>query len=124
MARTFADDLASDVANTFITDFAESIEWWPLGVEANKVTMLAVIEREGSPEPFESKHGEQLAYRAKLHIATTTEVNFRERHSATDRFKFDDKLYATERPGPSDVAKQIIHVIRHEPITTKQTRIR
>lgn len=124
MPRTFADDLASDVANTFISDFAESIEWWPLGVEANSVDVSVVIEREGSPEPFESNHGERLIYRAKLHIATTSAINFRERHSAADKFLIDSKLWSVERPGTSDSAKQIIHVIRHEPITTKQTRIR
>lgn len=121
MPRTFLDDIAADAANVFLTDFAETVERWPLGVELNAVEMLADITRLEA-ERIDDQDGEKLIYRAILKVLATVSVNYRETHRATDLFRFDSKLWAVERPGPSDVATQEIHVKREELISTKQAR--
>lgn len=121
MPRTFLDDIAADATNVYLTDFAETIEHWPLGVELSKVEMLADITRlEG--ELIEDQDGEKLIYRAVLKILATVAVSYRETHRARDLFRFDAKVWAIERPGNSDAATQDIHVKREELISTKNTR--
>lgn len=122
MARTFADDLASDVANTFITDFAQSVIQWPLGVEGNAVTHSAVFI-EDDPQTLNDEFGDEVLRRGTIHLPSTVTVSYREPDNKRDVWTIASQKWNTLTTVKQQGMQQVL-VERRDRISTKQTRQR
>lgn len=126
---TLREQIGDEVAAVFLDtdEFAQSVEHWPLGREADKATISAVVDldMEGSSSGIDDADGSRIVRAGELELASTVVVTCNERGNQRDLFLIDGELWTAVRVLGRDgiPGMQTVAIERAEGVTTKRTRV-
>lgn len=129
MGRTFRDDLARDVSNTFLdtrTGFAEAITVYTDGNTAGEGTPTTGIvdlddEEQGQGEKLDRPQGQRLERRGTVEIPTSVELVINANGEKCSAFLIRDEIWYALRIKGRDESLQLVAIVKVEQNTTRTT---